>query len=200
MAVLPYQGTWAAAGVAAQAERYRHDLVAADGRGPEGPLEAVAGLQIAGDGGTVLSSLRRRRGWLELRVVREHPHPGTVGNADAPVHPAAVGAAARLRAAADDPEDAVLEAVPQAGRPARPAQLHRRRGHVPGRRLQVERPLSKSTTTSLAPGARTRQQAADATRPSRCYAARRSYAVHGSPYPVHGDAGSIRRRLRPCQT
>src|SRR6266536_1960019 len=77
MAVLPYQGTWAAAGVAAQAERYRHDLVAADGRGPEGPLEAVAGLQIAGDGGTVLSSLRRRRGWLELRVVREHPDPGT---------------------------------------------------------------------------------------------------------------------------
>ena len=77
MAVLPYQGTWAAAGVAAQAERYRHDLVAADGRGPEGPLEAVAGLQIAGDGGTVLSSLRRRRGWLELRVVREHPDSGT---------------------------------------------------------------------------------------------------------------------------
>src|SRR6266542_4491494 len=45
------------------------------------------------------------------------------------------------------------------------------------------RPLSKSTTTSLAPGARTRQQAADATRPSRCSAARRSYAVHGSPLP-----------------
>jgi alpha-mannosidase len=78
MAVLPYQGTWAAAGVGAQAERYRHELVAVDGRGPEGPLEEVAGLQIAGDGGTVLSSLRRRGDWLELRLVREHPDPGAV--------------------------------------------------------------------------------------------------------------------------
>jgi mannosylglycerate hydrolase len=77
MAVLPYRGTWADAGVGTQAERYRHDLVAADGRGPAGPLEAAAGLQVEGDGGTVLSSLRRRRGWLELRVVREHPEPGT---------------------------------------------------------------------------------------------------------------------------
>jgi mannosylglycerate hydrolase len=76
MAVLPFQGPWAHAGVAAQAERYRHDLVAARGRGPEGPLRSVAGLQIAGDGGTVLSALRRRDGWLELRVVREHPEPG----------------------------------------------------------------------------------------------------------------------------
>ncbi len=77
MAVLPYQGTWAAGGVGAQAERYRHDLVPADGRGPEGPLEAVTGLELAGDGGTVLSSLRRRGDWLELRLVREHPDPGT---------------------------------------------------------------------------------------------------------------------------
>ncbi len=77
MAVLPFQGTWADAGVVAQAERYRHDLVAAQGRGPEGPLNAAAGLRIASDGGTVLSSLRRRGGWLELRVVREHPGPGT---------------------------------------------------------------------------------------------------------------------------
>ncbi|HZD72993.1 MAG TPA: alpha-mannosidase, partial [Actinomycetota bacterium] len=76
MAVLPYQGSWDAAGVAAQAERYRHDLVAAEGRGPEGSLEAISGLRIDGDRGTVLSSLRRRGGWLELRVVREHPDPG----------------------------------------------------------------------------------------------------------------------------
>jgi alpha-mannosidase len=77
MAVLPYQGSWAAAGIAAQAERYRHDLVPADGTAAEeGPLEAVTGLRIDGDGGTVLSSLRRRGRWLELRVVREHPDPG----------------------------------------------------------------------------------------------------------------------------
>src|SRR6266540_2651723 len=56
------------------------------------------------------------------------------------------------------------------------------------------RPLSKSTTTSLAPGARTRQQAADATRPSRCSAARRSYAVHGSPKASWSSASPARRR------
>jgi 2-O-(6-phospho-alpha-D-mannosyl)-D-glycerate hydrolase len=77
LAVLPYRGTWAAAGLGGHAERYRHDLVAAPGRGPEGALEAVAGLQIAGDGGTALSSLRRRHDWLELRLVREHPDAGT---------------------------------------------------------------------------------------------------------------------------
>ena len=77
VAVLPYRGTWSDAGVGGHAERYRHELVAAGGSGPEGPLEAVAGLQIAGDGGTALSSLRRRRGWLELRLVRQHPDAGT---------------------------------------------------------------------------------------------------------------------------
>jgi alpha-mannosidase len=75
LAVLPYQGAWATAGVGEQAERYRHELVAAAGQGPEGPLEAAAGLQITG-GGTVLSSLRRRGDWLELRLVREHPDAG----------------------------------------------------------------------------------------------------------------------------
>jgi alpha-mannosidase len=77
IAVLPYRGTWAEACVGAQAERYRHDLVATAGRGPQGPLEAAAGLGIDGDGGTVLSSLRRRGDWLELRLVREHPEAGT---------------------------------------------------------------------------------------------------------------------------
>jgi mannosylglycerate hydrolase len=77
LAVLPYRGGWVEAGVAAQAERYRHELIATAGRGPEGELESVAGLEIEDDGGVVLSSLRRRDDWLELRVVREHPEPGT---------------------------------------------------------------------------------------------------------------------------
>jgi mannosylglycerate hydrolase len=59
------------------AERYRHDLVVAPGRGPDGPLREAAGLEVAGDGGTVLSSLRRRDGWLELRLVRERQDAGT---------------------------------------------------------------------------------------------------------------------------
>jgi mannosylglycerate hydrolase len=65
------------AALLAAAERYRHDLVAAPGTGPDGSLREAAGLEVAGDGGTVLSSLRRRDGWLELRLVRERPDAGT---------------------------------------------------------------------------------------------------------------------------
>jgi alpha-mannosidase len=65
------------AGLPAHAEAYRHDLVVARGTGPDGPLREVGGLEVAGDGGTVLSSLRRRDGWLELRLVRERPEAGT---------------------------------------------------------------------------------------------------------------------------
>ena len=77
MAVLPYRGSWAGAGVLEQMERYQHDLVTAAGRGAEGPLESVTGLEVGGGAGTALSSLRRRDGWLELRLVREHPAAGT---------------------------------------------------------------------------------------------------------------------------
>ncbi len=77
LAVLPYGGPWAGAGVLEHVEHYRHDLVTAPGRGAKGPLESVTGLETGGDGGTVLSSLRRRGGWLELRLVREHPAAGT---------------------------------------------------------------------------------------------------------------------------
>jgi mannosylglycerate hydrolase len=77
MAVLPYRGHWAEAGVGAQAERYRHELVATAGLGPNGPLESAAGLAVESDGGTMLSSLRRRGDWLELRLVREHPAAGS---------------------------------------------------------------------------------------------------------------------------
>jgi alpha-mannosidase len=73
MAVLPAAGE----DLLAQAERYRHDLVVVTGTGPEGPLREAAGLEVAGDGGTVLSSLRRRDDWLELRLVRERPDAGT---------------------------------------------------------------------------------------------------------------------------
>ncbi len=69
-------------------ERYQHDLLAAPGTalggagglwpGGAGGLwrDEAEGLRVEGDG-VVLSSLRRRDGWLELRLVREHPSGGT---------------------------------------------------------------------------------------------------------------------------
>jgi mannosylglycerate hydrolase len=54
------------------AERYRHDLLVAPGAAT-GSAELPAptrGLELAGRGAT-LSSLRRREGWLELRLVCE---------------------------------------------------------------------------------------------------------------------------------
>jgi len=73
LAVMPHTGPWHQAGVLDAMERYQHELVAAPGRGPAGaePAEA-AGLEVVG-GGVVLSSLRRRDGWFELRLAAEHP-------------------------------------------------------------------------------------------------------------------------------
>lgn len=70
-ALLPHAGDWSTAGTLAAAERYRHPFVVVRGLGPAGvPTEPVAGLRIDGPG-VVLSSLRRRGDWLELRVVNE---------------------------------------------------------------------------------------------------------------------------------
>jgi mannosylglycerate hydrolase len=73
LAVMPSAGPWHQAGVLDAMERYQHELVAGRGRGPAAaePAEA-AGLEVAGDG-VVLSSLRRRDGWFELRLAAEHP-------------------------------------------------------------------------------------------------------------------------------
>ncbi len=78
IAVLPHAGTWSAAGVLDAAERFRHDLHAVPGRGTAGlPLTEAGGLAISGDG-VVLSSLRRRGEWLELRMVAQHDVPTVV--------------------------------------------------------------------------------------------------------------------------
>ncbi|MDA0636249.1 alpha-mannosidase [Nonomuraea sp. MCN248] len=68
LALMPYAGTWEA--VPAAAEEFRHDLVTVAGAGdPSLPLPApAAGLSVAGDG-VVMTSLRLRDGWKELRVV-----------------------------------------------------------------------------------------------------------------------------------
>ena len=72
LAVMPHAGTWSEAGVLDAAERYRHDLLVAPGAAT-GSAELPAptrGLELAGRGVT-LSSLRRREGWLELRLACE---------------------------------------------------------------------------------------------------------------------------------
>jgi len=79
-ALMPHAGSWASAGVVAMAERYQHPALVLRGTGPvadttidERSVASAAdgrGLAIEGDG-VVLTALRRRGDWLELRVVAE---------------------------------------------------------------------------------------------------------------------------------
>jgi alpha-mannosidase len=76
LAVMPHSGAWSEAGVLAATERYRHDFLLAPGSAPtsaELPAPS-AGLELTGDGVT-FSSLRRREGWLELRIACESAEP-----------------------------------------------------------------------------------------------------------------------------
>jgi alpha-mannosidase len=73
-ALLPFDGTWSEAGVLVQMERFQHPFLTAPGGGAEAPLAEEAGLTVAGEGVT-LSSLRRRDGRLELRLVCQSPLP-----------------------------------------------------------------------------------------------------------------------------
>jgi alpha-mannosidase len=79
LAVYPHPGAWHSDGVLALMECFRHDLLAAPGTGPATTAIrglGAAGLEVGGDG-VVLSSLRRRDGWLELRLACQHPSPTT---------------------------------------------------------------------------------------------------------------------------
>ncbi|HXI80716.1 MAG TPA: hypothetical protein VNM34_07845, partial [Verrucomicrobiae bacterium] len=91
-ALLPHAGSWGDAGVLAASEAYHLPFVTARGagRGSAGTAGTTdsagglgagagglgAGLRLSGDG-VVLSALRRREGWLEIRLVAEHPEPTT---------------------------------------------------------------------------------------------------------------------------
>ncbi|MEU7898469.1 alpha-mannosidase [Nonomuraea sp. NPDC049152] len=68
LALMPYTGTWAA--VPEAAEVFRHDVLAVPGTGDRDlPLpDPATGLTVKGEG-VVMTSLRRRDGWKELRVV-----------------------------------------------------------------------------------------------------------------------------------
>lgn len=72
-AVFPHAGRWSDADVLAQMERYQHPLLTAAGTGRHDEAgQPSAGLELTGDG-VVLSSLRRRGEWLELRLVCQRP-------------------------------------------------------------------------------------------------------------------------------
>jgi mannosylglycerate hydrolase len=73
-AVMPHAEGWSEAGVLEAAERYQHPLLAVRGTARDliDSDAAVSGLAIDGRG-VMLSALRRRGDWLELRVVAQHP-------------------------------------------------------------------------------------------------------------------------------
>jgi alpha-mannosidase len=81
LAIYPHPGAWHEDAVLALAECFRHDLLAAPGTaqpGTPGTATRIVrgmeghGLSVGGEG-VVLSSLRRRGDWLELRLVCQHP-------------------------------------------------------------------------------------------------------------------------------
>jgi alpha-mannosidase len=80
-AVLPHAGSWEGASVLAAAEAYHLPFLTvpgvatdenADGTTATMSRASRAGLRVSGDG-VVLSALRRRDDWLEVRLVAEHP-------------------------------------------------------------------------------------------------------------------------------
>ncbi len=78
LAIMPYAGGHPGPEVQIAAETYRQPfLVAAGGGSVEAPLLDRAGLTLDGPG-VVLSSLRRRDGWLEARIVVESAEPVAV--------------------------------------------------------------------------------------------------------------------------
>ena len=73
-AMLPHAGGWSEAGVLSAMERYQHPFLSLRGTSRTTDPRPVDGLSVDGPG-VVLSALRRRGDWLELRLVAEHPLP-----------------------------------------------------------------------------------------------------------------------------
>jgi mannosylglycerate hydrolase len=77
-ALLPHAATWDSAAVLVASEAYQHPFMTAIGTAASDDRHASPGseLRLSGDG-VVLSALRRREDWLEIRIVAEHPAPTT---------------------------------------------------------------------------------------------------------------------------
>ncbi len=73
-ALFPHGGDWRQADVLTAAERYRLLFLTAAGTSESGALGRQAGLAVEG---ATMTALRRRRDWLELRLVRLDPEGGT---------------------------------------------------------------------------------------------------------------------------
>ena len=83
LGIYPHAGDWAAGGVSAAAERYRHALLAAPGSAaadtPWPPAHAGKdALLLAGDSVTLTSLRRRDEGWVEARLVNLAADPRSV--------------------------------------------------------------------------------------------------------------------------
>ncbi|WIX76341.1 hypothetical protein QRX50_33415 [Amycolatopsis carbonis] len=75
LAVLPHAGDWRAGALLSAAELYRHPLHATLGTGPlDAPPASHFGLSVDG---AALSSVRRREGALEVRLVAQSPEAAT---------------------------------------------------------------------------------------------------------------------------
>lgn len=72
-AIAPHAGSWSDLDAVGWAERYAHPALSVAGSADRStPLTSAAGFQLDGDG-VVLSSVRRRGDWLEVRLVAERP-------------------------------------------------------------------------------------------------------------------------------
>ena len=76
-ALMPHAGSWSENHVLTMAERYQHGALIVRGRGPAADQAPGAAEDLVGEGlaieghGVVLTALRRRGDWLELRLVAE---------------------------------------------------------------------------------------------------------------------------------
>ena len=76
-AIAPHAGSWADLDAVAMADRYAHPALTVAGSADRStPLASASGLQLDGDG-VVVSSVRRRGEWLEVRLVAERPESVT---------------------------------------------------------------------------------------------------------------------------
>ena len=77
-AIAPHAGSWAEVDAVGWADQYAHRaLIVAGSADRSVVLGSAQGLRLDGTG-VVLSSARRRGGWLEIRLVAERPDPVTV--------------------------------------------------------------------------------------------------------------------------